>query len=157
MDAVSFTLFSPRYLTSTLYIYPGGYCGFQVTGIIEWGQKSKPNIWPFVQYFICRTVQLGYAGSTTNLQIVLSTPQKSLLKSSHPKKVRARFSYLIKIPESKILNPQKSFGHPRLLKSGVPSMVIYIILQAAGSQTKGRKTKSSCHLPEQDGTTNTFV
>ena len=157
MDAVSFTLFSPRYLTSTLYIYPGGYCGFQVTGIIEWGQKSKPNIWPFVQYFICRTVQLGYAGSTTNLQIVLSTPKKSLLKSSHPKKVRARFSYLIKIPESKILNPQESFGHPRLLKSGVPSMVIYIILQAAGSQTKGRKTKSSCHLPEQDGTTNTFV
>ena len=79
MDAVSFTLFSPRYLTSTLHIYPGGYCGFQVTGIIEWGQKSKPNIWPFGQYFICRTVRLGYAGTTINLRIVLSTPQKSLL------------------------------------------------------------------------------
>ena len=157
MDAVSFTLFSPRYLTSTLYIYPGGYCRFQVTGIFEWGQKSKPNIWPFVQYFICRTVQLGYEGSTTNLRILLSTPKNSLLKSSHPRKVRARFSYLKKIPESKILNPQKSFDHPRLLKSRVPTVVIYIFLQAAGNQTKGSETKSSCHLPEQDGTTNTFV
>ena len=123
MDAVSFTLFSPRYLTWTLHIYPGGYCGFQVTGIIEWGQKSKPNIWPFVQYFICRTVRLGYAGTTTNLRIVLSTPKKSL-------------------PESKILNPQKSFDHPRLLKSGVPSMVIYIILQVQEIKLKVAKLRA---------------
>ena len=123
MDAVSFTLFSPRYLTWTLHIYPAGYCGFQVTGKIEWGQKSKPNIWPFVQYFICRTVRLGYAGTTTNLRIVLSTPKKSL-------------------PESKILNPQKSFDHPRLLKSGVPSMVIYIILQVQEIKLKVAKLRA---------------
>ena len=38
----------------------------------------------------------GYAGTTTNLQIVLNTPQKSQLKSSPPppqKKTLAKFSY----------------------------------------------------------------
>ena len=24
-------------------IFPGGYSGFQVTGMIEWGQKLKPK------------------------------------------------------------------------------------------------------------------
>ena len=76
-----------------------------------------------MQYFICRTVRLGYAGTTTNLRIVLSTPKKSL-------------------PESKILNPQKSFDHPRLLKSGVPSMVIYIILQVQEIKLKVAKLRA---------------
>ena len=31
--------------------------------------------------------------ATTNLQIVLNTPKKSLLKSIHPKKILAKFSY----------------------------------------------------------------
>ena len=30
-----------NYLAASMY--PGGYPGFQVTGVIEWGQKSKPK------------------------------------------------------------------------------------------------------------------
>ena len=39
-------------------------------------------------YFIRGTTRLGYAGK--NLQIVLNTPKKSLLKPSYPKKSRNR-------------------------------------------------------------------
>lgn len=121
MDAVSFTLFSPRYLTSTLHIYPGGYCGFQVTGIIEWGQKSKPTIWPFVQYFICRTVQLGYTGTTTNLRIVLSTPQKIPTLIKPPR----RSTCQIFLPHK---NPGiKNFEPPKILWSS-PSFEIWSAL-----------------------------
>ena len=61
----------------------------------------------------------GYAGTTTNLQIVLNTP-KTLLKSCHPKK------YLLNIPppkkswNRKFQSPPKSFDHPRHFESGVP-------------------------------------
>ena len=46
------------------------------------------------------------------------------------------------LPESKLLNPQKSFDHPRLLKSGVPSMVIYIILQVQEIKLKVAKLRA---------------
>ena len=57
----------------------------------------------------------SYAGITTNLQTILNTPQNSRLKSRHPKN----------FPTQQILGienfkPQKSFDHPRHLKSGVP-------------------------------------
>ena len=26
-----------------IFISPGGYSGFEVTGMIDWGQKSKPK------------------------------------------------------------------------------------------------------------------
>ena len=29
--------------TTTLHMRPGGYSGFQVTGMFEWGQNSKPK------------------------------------------------------------------------------------------------------------------
>ena len=44
------------------------YSRFQVTVMIEWGQKSKPGI-------------LGYAGTITNLQI-LKTPKNSYLNQA---------------------------------------------------------------------------
>ena len=47
-------------------------------------------------------------------------PNKSPLKSSHPKKYLPNFPTQNKIPESKISNPQKSFDHPRHLNSVVP-------------------------------------
>ena len=56
---------------------------------------------------------------STNLQIVLNTPQKSPLKSSHPKNTCQIFLPKT-IPESKISNPQKSLDHPRHTKSEVP-------------------------------------
>ena len=39
-----------------------------------------------------RTTRSGYVDTTPNLQIVLKTPQKFLLNSSH-KKILAKFSY----------------------------------------------------------------
>ena len=91
MDAVSFTLFSPRYLTWTLHIYPGGYCGFQVTGIIEWGQKSKPNIWPFVQHFINFFAELcaGIRGHYHKSSDCFEYPQKipTGIKNFEPPKI----------------------------------------------------------------------
>ena len=55
-----------------------GYSGFQVTGMIEWGQKNQPPppqkkkkcLGMFVSSSYWLT--LSYAGTTTNLQIVLS-------------------------------------------------------------------------------------
>ena len=56
-------------------------------------QKGK-QVW---LYFGCRTMWPGYAGTTTNVQIVLNA-----------QKILTKFSY-----------PKKSFDHPHHLKSGV--------------------------------------
>ena len=91
---------------------PGGYPGFQATGMIQLGQKSKPkksphqNVTPknpmpnFQAIKISRgTTRPVYAGTITNLQIVLNTsnpylnqaaPKKYLPKFSYPKKSRSR-------------------------------------------------------------------
>ena len=67
-------------------------------------------------------------GNTTNLQIVLNTPKKSLLKSNHPQST-CQISNPPKILELKISTPPprkkkkrktKSFDHPCHLKSGEP-------------------------------------
>ena len=59
-------------------------------------------------------------GPIKNLQI-LDRPNKTLLKSSHPKQIiLAKFSFPKKIPELKISNPKKSFDRPCHLKSQVP-------------------------------------
>ena len=46
-------------------------------------------------------------------------PQKSLLKSSHPKKITCQIFPPKKILELIISNPPKKFNHPGHLKSGV--------------------------------------
>ena len=69
--------------------------------------------------FIHRTTWPGYAGTTTNLQIVLNTPKNPHLNQATQKNT-CQISLPKKIPESKISNPKKSFDHPRHLKSGVP-------------------------------------
>ena len=73
----------------------GGYSGFQVTGMIEWSQKSRPkkisrassktqkNPRLFVLY------SQNYAARA--LPILFNTPKKSLLKSSYPKKYLPNF------------------------------------------------------------------
>ena len=100
---------------------PGGYSGFQVTRMIEWGQKSKPkkkipgpkinppkNPMPNFQNLKISRKQnrFGYtllagicASTTTNLQVVLNTP-KIPAKLSHP----------------------KNFDHPCHLKFRVPPL-----------------------------------
>ena len=100
------------------------YSGFQVTVMIEWGQKSKPQILPRAsnktpktpgrkinspkkihtkrpslknsknfqkalkdktRKGLHRTTRPGYAGTTTNLQIVLDYPKNPFLSQATPK------------------------------------------------------------------------
>ena len=68
----------------------------------------------------------GYVGTTKNLQILLNTPQKSLLKSNHPKNTCQIFPPK-KIPESKISMPNKFIDHPHHLKSGKPPLGLHSI------------------------------
>ena len=112
----------------TWMVAPGGGWGgnsrFQVTGMIEWRQKSKPkkiptasnkpkksldqNLSPqksqaefpshknFQRNYTARIrgdhmQELSHAGTITNLQIVLNSQKKSLLKSTHPKKYMPKF------------------------------------------------------------------
>ena len=62
--------------------------------------------------------------------ILFNNPKKSLLKSSYPSQIFIPQ----KNPESKMSNPQKSFDHPRHLKSRVPPL---------GKYHKNRKNKKS--------------
>ena len=65
------------------------------------------------------TTQPRYAGTITNLQIVLNT-QKNPYLNQAIKIILAKIFLPKKIPIAKILNPKKSFDHPCHLKSGVP-------------------------------------
>ena len=123
----------------------GGYSEFQLMGMIEWGQKSKPKKIPKASNKtkkipgpkinpppskkkkalndITRKIKTSSGWDrrallTTNLQIVLNTQTNPYLNQA-TKKILAKFSYLKKIPQTKISNPQKSFDHPRHLKLGV--------------------------------------
>ena len=61
----------------------------------------------------------GYAGTIRNLQNVLNTQKKSLLKSSHPKSTCQNFPTQ-RNSEIENFKPKKFLDHPRQLKSGVP-------------------------------------
>ena len=117
-----------------------GYSGFQVTGMIEWGQNSKHKKKPlgFKQNPKNSLTNFRRAGKDITRKKTKGSqdtrvlpryhessdwfeyPNKSPLKSSHPKKYLPNFPTQNKIPESKISNPQKSFDHPRHLNSVVP-------------------------------------
>ena len=134
----------------------GGYSGFQVTGMIECGQNSKPrkfprasnktqhnhwskkNIrnWMFVFVSSSYHLKLSYASTTANLKIVLMTPKKSLLKSSHPKKSFLKSSrpkkYLTNFPTQKNpgnenFKPQKILRLSLSLDIGAPSHWLLLI------------------------------
>ena len=127
-----------------------GFSGFQATGMIKWGQISKPkkvprasnktqktpwtlnnpkkshakflslkNLWKGKQvwlYLNRRTMWPRYAGTITNLQIVLNS-QKNLYLSSHPKKYLPNFP-TPKNPRIKNFRPKKkSVDYPCYLKS----------------------------------------
>ena len=73
--------------------------------------------------------------------ILFNTPKKSLLKSSYPSQIFVPK----KIPESKISNPNKSFDHPRHLKSRVPPLGLYITtinILTINRSAKWRKAES---------------
>ena len=86
------------------------YSGLQVTGKIEWGQKSKPKKNPWTKMYPplpppppvkspCRifraikisrgTTRPGCSGTITNLQIVWNTIKKSVLRSSLSLEIRS--------------------------------------------------------------------
>ena len=67
------------------------------------------------------TTQPGYAGTTSNLQIVSNTPKTPYLIKL-PKKIFAKIFLPKKFPRSKISNSNKSFYHPCHLKSVVPPL-----------------------------------
>ena len=149
-----------------------GYSGFQVKGMIEWRQKSKPQKIPgpnsnppkipcrisesrkFLEsikwyntlyfiwlYFIGRTTRPEYVGTTTNLQIILNTPKKSLIKSSHPQENTCQMFLPKKFPESKISNRKKSFDHPLHLKYGEPWARGVLRISREGLIKWGQKSK----------------
>ena len=101
----------------------GRYSRFQVTGMIKWGQKSKPKK-SHADFPSHKNFQSNYTartcGSYHESSDCFEYPKKSLIKSSHPKKYLLKFSYPNKIPKSKISNPKKSFDHPCHLKFGAP-------------------------------------
>jgi len=78
----------------------------------------KEQVW---LYLIRRTTRPGYAGTTTDLQIVLNTQKNPYLNQATQKNTCQIFLPQ-NIPEWKISKPKKSFDHPRHLKSGEPSL-----------------------------------
>ena len=93
-----------------------GYSGFQVTWMIEWGQKSKPqkiigpkiNPPPKKKNSIHNYVA-GIRGQTTNLQLNQAIQENS-----------CQIFLPQKNPEIESFKPKKSFVHPCHLKTGVP-------------------------------------
>ena len=65
------------------------------------------------------TTRRRYAGTITNLQIVLNTQKKPHLHQATQKITYQNFSTQ-KIPEIETFKPKKSFDHPCHFKSGVP-------------------------------------
>ena len=114
-------------------LYPGGggggYTGFQVTGMIKWGQKSQckkkipgPKIKP--QNIPCRISQPQKISRKYYLIKHTHTKKESRLKSSHLKKYFPNF-LVQKNPGIENSNPKKSFDHPRHLKLGAPAWCQY--------------------------------
>ena len=96
---------------------PGGYSGFQVTGMIEWGQKSNP---PKISVPKCnppknpmpnfRAIKFPESIKWYNYNEssdCFEYPKNSLLKSSCLKKYLPKFSYPQKIPNSNF-KPKKT-------------------------------------------------
>ena len=95
-----------------------GYSGFQVTGMIEWGQKSKPKRIPCPRLnphkIPCRIsshkkFQKALNNITRKIETLVLHTQKNTCQNFRIQK------------NSKIENftPKKSFDHPCHLKSGV--------------------------------------
>ena len=105
------------------------YCRFQVTGMIEWVQKSKPkksldqNLTPkksHAESLSHKNFQKALNDITImNLQIVLNTPKNPFVNQA-AKKILAKIFLPKKIPKPKISNPKTFLDHSCRLKSGVP-------------------------------------
>ena len=86
-----------------------------------WTKPPKicgPKINPPAQKIPWGIFEPEYAGTTTNLQIVVNTQNNPYLNQAI-QKIPAKFSYPKKILELKIWNHKKSLDHPRHLRSWV--------------------------------------
>ena len=104
------------------------------TGMIDWGQKSKPKEIPWAsnkttpkipgQNFTPKKSHAEFP-SHKNFQKAFKKTRKMetsvwIPKKLPPKNTYQNFATQKKIPKWKISNPKKSFDHPCHLKSGVP-------------------------------------
>ena len=81
-------------------------------------KKATKQVW---WYFICRTMPLGIRGCHHKSSDCFEYPKNNYFNQATQKNT-VQISLPQKIPESKILNPKKSFDHPRHLKSQVPPL-----------------------------------
>ena len=120
---------------------PGEYSGFQVTGMIEWGQKSNP---PKISVPKCnpsknpmpnfRAIKFPESIKWYNYNKssdCFEYPKNSLLKSSCLKKYLPKFSYPPKIPNSKFQTPKNSLVIPVTWNPEYLSWGIYYLINAA--------------------------
>ena len=85
---------------------PGHFANYCINGFMKQMHKiMAKQVW---LYFISRTMRLGYA-TTTNLPVVLNTPQNTYLNQA-TKKNTCKIFLLKKISESKISETQKNLS-----------------------------------------------
>ena len=128
----------------------GEYSGIQATGMIEWGQKSKPKKVPGPKFnpqkshaeFLSQKHFLKALNDMTimNLYIVLNTPKNPYLNQA-TQKMLTKIFLPKKILKSKISNPKKFFHHPC---DGVPSLGI--MLSVFSCQSSHFWTSQSCSV-----------
>ena len=115
----TFTAFAPCY-------HPRGYSRFQVTGMFEWGQKSKPKKFPwasnktpkksldqnltpqkFHAEFLChKNFQKALNGVTRKLETLVLNSQKILYLNQATQKITCQNFPTQKISKTKISNPK---------------------------------------------------
>ena len=100
-----------------------------LTGFMKKMQCNALNIKTVAKqvwfYFIRGTTRPGYAGTITNLQIVLNTQKNPYLNQATQKNTCQNFPTQ-KHPEIENFKPKKSFDHPCRLKSGVPPLGLLV-------------------------------
>ena len=120
---------------------PGGYSGFQVTGMIEWGQKSNspkisvrkcnPSKNPMPNFRAIKFPESIKWYNYNESSDCFEYPKDSLLKSSCLKKYLPKFSYPPKIPNSKFQTPKNSSVIPVTWNPEYLSWGIYYLINAA--------------------------
>ena len=80
-------------------------------------------------------MRLGYKGTITKRQIILSTPKNPYLNQA-TQKIPAKIFLPKKIPKSKFSNLKRSFNLPCHLKSGVPPGAVFNIAEMLSTPGK---------------------
>ena len=111
--------------------------------ILWWSSETK-QVW---FYCIQRTTQQGYVYTTKDLQIVLDTPKKSLLKSNHLKK---------NLPNFPPPPPPKKKRNPGL-KHFKPKKILWLSLSLEIQSTMPVQNIVNSLVRQAFGTSNKYV